>query len=441
MLSVLVANQNKSEGKMWRERLRKSGLSVLPECGSLSEMVDLLSREKAHIVLCAAGLVTDQSLPVLRAAAAFFPRVKPIVVGDVQKALLLSRIPKVMLARNIDSAVRECMAVPPPDSAPALDPKEMGEQGIRFLLGDHFMSNEEAAVFLSQLSQWEPGYAVLYVAADSCRGAVLHSLKKAAADRKIACVLPYDRDAFCLILDKSPAKEYAVSLANDLRLRLLRETGAIFSIGISRPRIKAGELQICRREAARACKATQIFGHSSVIHIDYLDASDIEYAYPKHKERRLIEATMDGDTETAVAMLDEIFEIFKARRDLKQGLINKMILGVIVGLNIAATSRAKNFEKMNLDSLALSKLMAVKSADEAYAYLKKGIEDFAGEMEAITDVSRDALFYKLKGMGSADRPASAADLAQSLDTTAGFINAAIRRNDGGDIFSYFGCEL
>ena len=425
---------------MWRDSLRKEGLAVLPECLTLSEMVRLLAREKAHILLCAANLVDEKAIPVLRAVISFFPRVKLMVVGDVPKALILSRIPRVTLTRSFASALKDCGKVAPPPPAPAPDPEAEGERTLRLLMKSHFLTHEEAAVLLAQSFDWTPGYAVLCVSSDSYREEVLRTLRRAASDLKAVRLLASDASEFYLILDKSPIKEHTLSVANEIRLRLFRETDAMFSIGIGRTRNKAGELHISRREADRACRATQIFGHNNVIHIDYLHAGDIEYAYPDHKERRLIEATMDGDAETAIRYLDDLFEVFRGRKDLNQGLLNKMILGVIVRLNISATARAQSFEKMNLDSLALSKLLSAKSADEAYAYLRKGIEDFTAEMEAITDVSRDALFYRLKGLREAGGPVTVAGLTQALDTTAGFIDAAVRRNGGGDMFSYFACE-
>ncbi|MCL2048391.1 MAG: hypothetical protein FWG87_06655 [Defluviitaleaceae bacterium] len=439
MLGVLVANQDKAEGAAWRSQVSKRGFTALPECDSLSEMVYLLTREKVHIVLCAANLIDNEALLTLKATDIFFPRVKLIIVGgDLRISPILSSITRVTLIKSVDSALKNCMTAIPPEAVS--DSEEIREQTLRFLLGNHFMPSEDAAVLLSRSFLWEPGYVIFNIAVDAYREETLKALKKAATELKITYVLPYDRDSFCLILDKSPSKEQAVSIANELRLSLLKETNAMFSIGISRMRMKTGDLAVCRKEAARACNATHVFGYNSVIHADCLGTSDIEYAYPKHKEQRLIEATMDGDTETATKMLDEIFEVFKARKDLKQGLINKIILGVIVGLNIAATSRANSLEKMNIDSLALSKLMAVKSVDEAYAYLRKGIFDFASEMDAITAVSQDALFYKLKELKSAGG-GYVSDFAESLDTTKAFIAAAIRRNDGGDVFDYFDCEV
>jgi hypothetical protein len=142
-------------------------------------------------------------------------------------------------------------------------------------------------------------------------------------------------------------------------------------------------------------------------------------------------------------MLEDIFEALKSCKELKQELLNKIVLGITINLNTAATMRVSALGKMTLDSLSLSKLLSASSIDEAYEYLKKGIEDFAREMDAITEVSRDALFYKLTAARDTKKPISISDLSQVLATTPAFINTAINRNCNGDVFSFFegGCVV
>ena len=221
MRNVLVVNQNISEGKAWREMLRKNGLAVLPECEGLSGMVHLLAREKVHIVLCAADLVNAEVIPVIKASVSFFPRIKVIIVGEVPKVRALAGITRVVLTKSIDTAVKACgEASPPSGSAPSSE--KNGERSLRHLLGDHFITNEEAAMLFARSFQWTPGYAVLRVCADSYRGEVLRTLKKAAAELKLAYVLPCDADDFYIFLDKSPGKEHTLMVANDVRHRLFR---------------------------------------------------------------------------------------------------------------------------------------------------------------------------------------------------------------------------
>jgi hypothetical protein len=208
-------------------------------------------------------------------------------------------------------------------------------------------------------------------------------------------------------------------------------------------RDKAHELYACRKEAARAFKSTYMFGNNCVIHIDFLDSNDVEYLYPKHKEQRLIEAIMDGDVKYAFKMLDDIFEVLKLCKDLKQELINKMVLGITINLNTAATSRLYAFGKINPEYLSIAKLLSAKTIDESYGFLKKGIEDFAKEMDDMTAISRDAMFYKLTAAKNAKKMISISDLSKILETTPSFINTAINRNCKEDVFSFFegGCVV
>jgi hypothetical protein len=431
---VLVVNKNKAEGEGWRTRLEKKGYLVLPECLDLSSMVHILMKEKVHAVICSAALINDDSLLVLNASLHFFPRIRIIIAGNVSTAQVLTKLTQVTVTKSLDTAVER---LSDPKSAPSATVTDMQlkEHNLRLLLDDHYLSDEAATALLSQAFTWVPGYVVIGVSADSSYASVHNALERAAAEMKLHFVLQYRLDEFYIVIDHSPLMEFTLQTADNIRKRLFAETDSMFSIGISRMRNKASELYACRKEAARASKATHMLGQNSVIHIHYLDSNSIEYIYPEHKEKRLIEATMDGDVTLAFKMLDEIFNVFKSYSGLKQSLINKMMLRVIVNLNIAAASRVSVFERIQIDTLSLKNLFAVKSIAEGYDFLKKGIEEFASEMGAITDVSRDALFYKLSGVENT--PDRAFEPAKSFNTTPCFINDAIYRNSGGDLFSFF----
>jgi hypothetical protein len=436
--NILVVNGNKDEGKAWRDRLVREGLAVLPECLNLSDMVNFLMREKVHIVLLSAELADDINFSVMQAITDFFLRAKMIVVGDPDPRsayLKFWRVNKT-IASDLNAAInnycKSTLAMPAVAKASIV---KVEEQNAKILLGDNFLSSEEAAVLLGQTFKWSPGYAVIGIHVDSFYNEAYDVLKKEMASQNAAYLLQYSPNEFYAVIDKSPSLEFIMKLANGIRSKLFKETDAMFSIGISHVRDKANELYACRKEAARAFKATHMFGYNSVIHISYLGPHDIEYIYPKHKEQKLIEATLDGDVECAFKMLGDIFEVLKTSKDIKQELINKIVLGITINLNTAATMRVSAFGKMTLDSLSLSKLLSAASLDEAHEYLKKGIEDFAHEMDAITEVSRDALFYKLTAAKEAKKQLPISDLSQELGTTPAFINTAINRNCKGDVFS------
>jgi hypothetical protein len=445
MIRVLVANRDKSEGKSWNSKLTENGLTIVAECSNLSDMVHLLMQERIDIILCSENLIDENAFLILKASAKYFPETKIITIGILknQKSAEIFEFSNVVNVKNFNTALENYCKINPALTKKEIISQKSNEQNARILIDDHYLSQEDVTMLLEQTFKWVAGYTIIGVLVDSSCDDVLLALKNKAIEQDYAYVLQFKMNEFYVILDKSPTVERSMQLANDIRNRLFKETGAKFSIGVSRMRNKASELYACRKEAARACRATRTFGYNNVIHIDYVDSNDIEYLYPKHKEEKLIEATMDGDIDTAFKMLDDIFDIFRYSKNLKQGLVNKIILGIIVNLNIEATARVFVFEKINLDSLSLSKLLTSKSIDEAYSFLKRGIEDFAKEMDAFTDVSRDALFFKLTELRKSDYPISISDLTRELGTTVGFINTAINRNCNGDIFSFFdnGCTM
>ena len=445
MTNILVVNGDENEGKLWRNRLKGGDLAVFPECIGISEMIHILVREEVHLVIFSTNLIDDCTIDVLHEVLVFFSRTKIIMVGRISAGYILPRLPHVALMQEFPRDIHKYLATTPNKSSVEIPYKKTVEQCIRFLLGEHFTAKDEAAAMLSHALQNTPGYVIIGVETHSLDNDVFRVLSDLSVELGFLYVLQYSLNEICIVIDKSPSKEYSMQSAYNIRRALLEKTDAIFSIGVSRMRYNAGELYACRKEAARACAATHMFGQNSIIHIDYLDSNSIEYIYPSHKEKRLIQATMDGNSAYAFRMLDEIFDVFKSSGNLRQGLINKMILGIIVNLNIAAASRVFAFEKIQLDSLSLKKLLTAASIDEAYAFLRNGIEDFSSEMEDFSAVSKDALFHRLteiksKKMISSDTAPShisIEELAQSLHSTVGFINAAVYCNSKGDIFNFF----
>jgi len=431
-ISVLVVNENIEEGNRWRERLSKKGYEVLPECLDMSDVFYTLTQEKVHIVICAGGMFREETIPLLEASQIYFPRIKIVLVGIIDKDYLFSNLTNVVLTKWF-----------PPELEKYCDPHAMSStkiklsthQALSLLMDDNFLNGEEAASILTQSAKLTPSYVIIFVRTDYTNDNVYKVLGNCIAEHKSTFLLPYRQNEFIIIADNSPSKEYCRTVASNIRAGLLKDTNTMFSIGISRMRYKADELYACRKEAERACSATHMFGENSVIFIDYLDSNDIEYIYPSHKEKKLVEATMDGDTAYALQMLEEIFDVLKAREGLKQSLINKIVLGIIVKLNIAASSRVSAYEKMNLDSLSLKTLMSAKTINEAYDFLKTGICDFAYEMDEIVDVTRDALYHKLS-VSNEISTGTADELAEEFGTTLCFVNTAIYKNSKSDVFSF-----
>jgi len=430
-INALIVNENREEGSNWRNKLTKSGYNVLPECCSISEVFYILTQEKVHVVICAGGLFNEETIPLLRSSQEYFPRIKIVLVGVISRDYLFSNLSNVVLTKRFPTELeRYCN----PLLMTTADEVTSAEQALSVLLGDHFLDEEEAASILAKPHKWNPGYVVICLHTDHTNDNVQNVLDSCIDEFKYTFLMPYRQNGFIIFVDNSPEPEYCRLIAANIRNGLLRDTNTMFSIGISRQRYKADELYACRREAERACAATHMFGQNSVIHISYLDPNDIEYIYPLHKEKRLIEATMDGNTTYALQMLGEIFAVLKSRENIRQSLINKMVLGILVGLNIAASSRVFALEKMDITSLSLKSLMAVKTIDEAHEFLEQGIFEFAGEMDDITDVTRDALFHKLSVSKSI--PGSADELVNEFGTTLSFINTAIYKNSKSDVFSF-----
>jgi DNA-binding NarL/FixJ family response regulator len=438
MIKVLVVNKDEKESLDWRTQLDRAGYHIVGESFTLSEMIYVLTQEKVNLVICSANLIKGNALNVLKAVMDFFPRIKIVVIGTLVYESLSNMSYNISFKKTFDCDLNKYYSLPVEVKALlANEEKKNQHQKTAFLLGEHFLSPAETERLLTRTHPaWQPEYVVISILHDSFTSRIFSITSGLAAEIKNAYVVQPEFNETCLILENSPSMEKCFGAADLLRRYLLKETDAMFSIGISRSRKTAGELYACRKEALRAASSAHLFGQDSIVHINYLDTGDILYVYPKHKERRLLELTMDGNVPGALAMLDEIFEIIESRENLKQAFVNKIALGILVGLNISASAKVQELEKIQMDAASTGKLLAAKSVNDTYLILKESIEYFAAEMDAIIDVRREILFMEISKLKSKKKDITLDDLTKTFQTTAGFLNFAVMKNSGSDIFEF-----
>ncbi|MCL2055084.1 MAG: hypothetical protein FWG90_11725 [Oscillospiraceae bacterium] len=432
MFNVVVANKSILEGNRWKHSLAKNGYNTVEICNDLSELVYLLTHEKIHFAVCSMNLIKGHAYSVLNNVAHFFPRTKIIVAGNtISFENVLKNIDKVIVMREFNPDLKSYCDMP---DEHIIRNEEYSQNKLSALLIPHFWNDMDAAEVLKDaMPEWKPSYSVISITADSYHSEVYEAALQILTELNRGYALRLSFKELCLIFDNSPSEEFCLETADRLRQVLLERTNALFSIGISRQRCKASELYICVKEARRAASALSLFGNNSVVHIHYLKGKEIEFLYPHHKEKRLIDQAADGNKEEALRMLDEIFAVLGSE-GLSQKVINKIALRILLNLNIAAVSTAKIYEKMELNTLTMGKALLSKSCDEAYCFLKKGIGDFADEMHDFADVQKDVLYMTLP---ETPIEITVSDLTKKYRTTVNFMNDAIKRNGGGNIFDLY----
>jgi hypothetical protein len=431
MLKILVANNNTTEGKTWRDRLLSDGYHVTPLCPDLNALLRTLDSENIHIIVCGANLINHNAFAVLSAILDWYPRTKIVVVGrmaDDYKAKILNNLSDVVIRPMFGTDLERYWKIPVFDAE---------FDGLPLLLDEHFLSYDEAALLLQRIMpKWVSGYAVIAVAIEGHCSEAMAIITAITEEHKIGHAVGLKSGEICIVMDNSPTEEACFQLANAVRRELLKKTGVSFSIGLSRVRNTAAMLYVCRKEALRATSAKYIYGQNNVVHINYICENDLEYVYPEHKEKRLIERVMDGDKETALKLLDEIFDVIRKQNIVHQSVINKIGLSIMIRMNIAAISRAKILEQTQAEAMTGGKLLAAKTTEDVYIFLKAGIVQFADEIEALNDLRRDALYVRLSQMKAAGDNISIADLTQIYRTTISFLNSAIIRNTDSNIFDF-----
>lgn len=435
-MTILIVNSNAMEAEDWRIQLENKGYQIVETCLELSTMVYLLTKERVDVVICAANVIKDEPNVVLESSREFFPRTKFVLIGNFPAGAMTKKLSGLSVKKTFDTNLDKYYKSPLGTRRAEM----YSTQQATVLLTDHFIPAEEAAQILARtVPALKPGYVVIYVTADIDFVHINHLLKSLTPKLNIPIMFQMYPGRHYFILGGSPTLEQCLSIGRALRLALLEETDAMFSIGISRMRKSAAELNACRKEAERASAAVHSFGQNSVIHIDYLDSDDFEYVYPWHKQNRLVEEAVDGNGIGAARLVDEIFAVLKAHPKCTPNLVSKVVLGIIVQLNIAGASRVASFDKVQGDTLSIKKLMQNRTVDEINTYLKEGILEFAKEMDTITDLKREALYMRMSLMKDDANTEFdiGQDLEMTLNTTLNFANDAVFRNGGTDIYTFF----
>lgn len=432
-LNILIVNADTSQGAEWRSRLELSGYHVVAIQQDLSGMVFSISHEKIHIVLCASSLINNDAPVILRSLMEFFPRVKIVVVGNILLPHLLPKLTNVLIKTKFDCNLNGLFDFP--DNEPIYRDKR---DALHLLLGEHFLSSDEAAFVLEKIgSRWNPDFAVISVKTDSNPDFIIHILSEQEKKLPFCAAVKMNPHEICAVLDQSPSMQKCLEIADTLRTNILKRTDSSFSIGVSRSRAAADELFACRKESLRAAEAAHLYGSDSVIHINFLDDNDIWYAYPHHKERRLIECALDGDSAGALKLFDELVSFLEKRDGLRERYVNKIAMRIWSDLNLAASSRITAFETAQKDSLSFGKLLGVKSRQDAYQFLRDGIVSLSEEMREMVNVRRDVLFVKLSDMKYKGRQITVSELTKEFHTTISFLNDAIKTNSKNNIFDFF----
>ena len=434
MPNIVIANEDRREGEQWKSKLLAAKCENVIYCDNISALVYTLSRENIHIVAVSVHMIKQDATDVLRSITTFFPRIHIVVIGNMpgeRMAELLNGLENVAVRNVFGTDIIKYWSFPE-----LLDQDE----DLSYLLSEHFISDAEVMECYPDFRRYHSApYCVICVKITTSAHAQALSemvkedgpFKKTKAE--VICMSPTE---ICIVLSRVKSAEVCYDSAISIRHLLLQSSDASFNIGISRIRERPSELYICRKEALRAAAAHYQFGRDSIVHIEYLSENDFEYAYPLHKEKKMIEQAMDGNKEGALNMLNEIFVVLGWQRKIHPSLVNKVGLSIVVRLNIAAISKGKYFEMTQTEAMNHGSLFEAKTTEEVYAFLEKSISHFADEMDALYNLRKDALYMRLVDMRNSDNPIDLKELADTFRTTIAFLNSAVTQNSSENIFDY-----
>lgn len=444
MINVIVVNNDLALGVSWARIINgKSGFRTVGTCANLSEAVYALSQNTVHIAIIAQDVTKRSTSGVLQQITRFFPQLNIVLIGRYASADVLKQ-PRVIFRQSFDINM-EMLGLK----------RKLSEEGgkstdndaeLALLLSEHYMTDEQCAeMFSRSCPAAEPGLAVIVVRSEGTSGGICEEIRKEVMklrEYSWACgAAQTAENELCVLLHGGMEARLCMRAADGLRLKLLEASGTPFSIGVSRVRVPPAELCISRKEARAAADSTHIYGINSVIHADYISSNDFLYAYPEHKEQRMISAAMEGDVEGAVRMLDEIFDMLRRMPSFDEAFSNRICMKIWSRLNIAAIARVKSFNSTQMDTLPFGKVIALKTLEGVYDFLKKGIVDFTQEMKELADIKSEMLFMQLEKLKKEAKALTLDTLTTECGATVSRLNTATMLGCDESLFEYFADEI
>ncbi len=437
-ISVVVANSNSAESVQWSKQLLIAGHNVIGECTDIPILIDFLSQHNVNMIMCSVNLINgDMAKRILKLALNFFPSVHIVLIGYMD----LNFIPylvrqmsnftyKKIFNTDIESIYTPSQ-IPIPDSLSE-------ETTLKMLLSDHFYSNEKCAEILyKSMPSAEPSYVVFCILTEAYSDLLYKEIAAFIKQYNVKLICNYSISEIYFVLDKVFDNDRIFAIADELRLHLLKKTNITFSIGCSRKCVNPAFLSSKRKEAYTAANSSFLYGRDSVVHIDYIDYNEFFYAYPKHKEEKMITDMLDGNTKSALVLLDQIFDFIRKSDSVDQITINRITLRIWSEMNIMASSRLKALSKTVMDTMPFGKILTIKTPEASYSMLKEGMIAFSTEMNDFYNIKRDALYLNLAKAKQKDKDITISQLTKIFHTTVNFLNQALMQNTNHTVFEFF----
>ncbi len=192
--------------------------------------------------------------------------------------------------------------------------------------------------------------------------------------------------------------EDIIRVLNEIKIevQILINLGVSIGLGGRFENIK--DLSVSFREAIAALRYRCFTGYNSIIPREYVEpGNDITYRYPLEREELLVYTAVIGEYDYCLKLLDEIFESLKKSSDIKPKLLSQIVTDILISINRNAIEQNLNITGIN-QFFPTSVVFEMKTLDDAYNYLKNGLNNFCSYIinirnEKETEIFNSAINY------------------------------------------------
>ncbi|WP_250278569.1 helix-turn-helix domain-containing protein [[Clostridium] colinum] len=197
-----------------------------------------------------------------------------------------------------------------------------------------------------------------------------------------------------VILGGETELEYILDEMTNIKQKIKEETDICVSCGIGRTYDEPDKIHTSFLEAIAALRYRCIIGYNSVICIEYVEPENTFTAsYPYKREQLLVYTAIIGEYEYCLTLLSQIFEQINVYKDKFESILPQVIMSILISINRNAFEQGLKIKPINT-FFDTSKVLSLKTIDEAYDFLKVNLKIFCDYINDFRKKIEDETFEK-----------------------------------------------
>ncbi len=170
--------------------------------------------------------------------------------------------------------------------------------------------------------------------------------------------------------------EEILRILNEIKIEVQILINLGVSIGVGGRFDDIRDISVSCREAIAAMRYRCLTGYNSIIPREYVEpGNDITYRYPIEREELLVYTAVIGEYDYCLKLLDEIFTSLRKSKDIKPKLLSQIVTDILISINRNAIEQNLNISGIK-QFFPTSGVFEIKTLDDAYNYLKTGLNNF-----------------------------------------------------------------